>query len=299
MQLDPSRNFVSCTLATSVSALAGTLQLLSGQGAKLPVPSSEGAFNLVVFDSVTYADPPSDPSMEIVRCTSISGDVLTILRGQEGTTAASHPVGGAVKLHVSKKLLDDIRINTPGAFRTAGLYGGGNGCLYLVGSDDSNPGLNVASTNTGQLYAIPTIELAGRQIDRVAFTKTGLGAYSAHVGIYSDNGSLYPGVLLADLGAATLGGSKAGWDYYSGAPLPLTFPTTGVYWYASKFAGIYSLWMMIADGRILGYTGISKICGLTSGSVYAAGMPSVFGAGASLVVATTYVPAMFRRYSIA
>jgi hypothetical protein len=78
-------NFVSTTLANSATNVATTITLTSSAG--LPVLSA-GQVLPLVLNSV------SNPSVyEIVYVSSITGAVLTVMRGQEGTAAVAWSVG--------------------------------------------------------------------------------------------------------------------------------------------------------------------------------------------------------------
>jgi hypothetical protein len=106
MALDPVVNFFRSTIATlPLNSGTTTMVLASGDGNKLPDPSVDGAFNLVVYD-------PSDPFVapEIVRCTARTSDTLTISRGQEGTSDATKAAGIAwtVELVPTAKTIQDI-----------------------------------------------------------------------------------------------------------------------------------------------------------------------------------------------
>jgi len=106
MALDPVVNFFRSTIATlPLNSGTTTMVLASGDGNKLPNPSVDGAFNLVVYN-------PSDPFVapEIVRCTARTSDTLTISRGQEGTSDATKAAGIAwtVELVPTAKTIQDI-----------------------------------------------------------------------------------------------------------------------------------------------------------------------------------------------
>ena len=109
--LDPVKNFAKVIVSTGYDALATSIVLQSGDGAKLPLPSSDGAFNLVWWNSTDYSDPTDDPNKEIIRCTSRSTDTLTVTRGQEGITATIKNTAGKTYqmiLTFTKKAYDDI-----------------------------------------------------------------------------------------------------------------------------------------------------------------------------------------------
>src|SRR3954462_2964592 len=92
--LDPVTNFAKVTVSTGYSAAATSVALSSGHGARLPQPSTAGAFNLVWWNSTDYADPSDDPDVEIVRVTARSSDTVTVTRAQESTTASAKNTAG-------------------------------------------------------------------------------------------------------------------------------------------------------------------------------------------------------------
>ena len=109
--LDPVTNFGKVTVSTEHDSDDVTIVLSSGDGAKLPQPSTDGAFNMVWWNSTDYGDPADDPSVEIVRVTARSTDTLTVTRAQEGTSASTKNSGGKVYkmvLALTKKTIDDL-----------------------------------------------------------------------------------------------------------------------------------------------------------------------------------------------
>jgi hypothetical protein len=131
MALDPVRNFAKVTVSQGYDSNATQITLVTGDGAKLPDPATEGAFNLVWYNDTDYKDPADDPYVEIVRVTAKSGDTLTIQRGQEGTSAQNHNLSGKtykMVLSLTKKTIDDLQylaINTQTANYTLVLTDAG------------------------------------------------------------------------------------------------------------------------------------------------------------------------------
>lgn len=80
-------NNASSTLAAPITPSAFTLTLSSGSGAEFPNPSAGEQFGLSLVDAATGL------LNEITYCTARSGDVLTVVRGQEGTSALSWLAG--------------------------------------------------------------------------------------------------------------------------------------------------------------------------------------------------------------
>lgn len=87
-------------LASSLSAVATTLSVTPGDGAKYPSPADGNWFPATILKaSGVY---------EIVRCTARAGDVLTIARSQEGTAASAFDAGDRVELRITKAAFDEL-----------------------------------------------------------------------------------------------------------------------------------------------------------------------------------------------
>ena len=111
MALDPVKNFAKVEVSTGYDAVATSIALVAGDGAKLPDPAADGDFNVVWWNETDYKDPADDPDKEIVRCTARSTDTLIVTRAQEGTTATVKNVAGKtykMVLAMTKKMKDDI-----------------------------------------------------------------------------------------------------------------------------------------------------------------------------------------------
>lgn len=80
-------NNAQTTLANNLSAGATTCTLATGTGALFPNPSAGQIF------TVTFNDAQTGTLTEIAYCTARSGDTLTIVRAQEGTSAKNWLAG--------------------------------------------------------------------------------------------------------------------------------------------------------------------------------------------------------------
>ncbi|HFT4484664.1 TPA: hypothetical protein ACHV7N_004895, partial [Klebsiella pneumoniae] len=77
-----ANNNAKSVLAAGISASATVITVGTGAGALFPVPvSGQSYFKLTITDAATKT------ISEIMHVTSVSGDVMTVIRGQEGTTA--------------------------------------------------------------------------------------------------------------------------------------------------------------------------------------------------------------------
>ena len=143
---DARKNFAKVTVSTGYDASATTIVLGSGHGARLPLPSADGEFNLVWWNNTDYGDPTDDPNREIVRCTARSTDTLTVVRAQEGEAAAIKNIAGKtyrMALTITKKVIDDI-IDNVGASSTLSVAQGSHG--FVLGDVLKN-------TSTDNVYA--------------------------------------------------------------------------------------------------------------------------------------------------
>jgi len=165
--LDPVLNFSKATLTAGIASGVTTLVVSSGEGAEFPLPSTDGAFNLVLWNSTDYGDPADDPDVEIVRCTTRVTDTFTIVRAQEGTSDVNHNTVDKVykiALPFTAKEHDEIAIQyateTVNSNHTAGSYGnilcdasGGSFSVYLP----------AAAGVEGRIYTIKKIAGTGAQ----------------------------------------------------------------------------------------------------------------------------------------
>ena len=109
---DPVRNLTKVTVLTGYDSTATTVVLFPGQGVNLPDPVTEGAFNLVWYNSTDYKDPADDPYVEIVRCTTRTVDTVIIVRAQEETFARNHNIVGkmySMKMAITAKTVNDLK----------------------------------------------------------------------------------------------------------------------------------------------------------------------------------------------
>ena len=103
--LVPKNNAVS-TLNGGINDSVTSLAVASGEGALFP---SSFPFNITLED-------------EILKCTNRVTDTFTVVRGEEGTTPASHADGKAVGLRITAKAISDLNtavnaIESPSGFR--------------------------------------------------------------------------------------------------------------------------------------------------------------------------------------
>jgi hypothetical protein len=130
-------NNVASVLAGAITPASTTITLASGSGSKFPSPAGGNYFVLTLYQMAGNIEI----NHEIVKCTARAGDVLTIVRAQEGTTARAFASADPVSMRL-----------TAGALTPAAL-----------GAMDAN-----APTSTTVLLASATIGTPVAMIDFLA-----------------------------------------------------------------------------------------------------------------------------------
>lgn len=164
-------NNANTTVAVSISSGTLTLSVATGTGALFPAPGAGEYFY------VTIIDPATGLTKEIVKCTARAGDLLTIVRAQDGTSATALNAGDQVKLRWG-------RINITDA---------------VNGTENVQFG-NILNGSGG--ISTPTYSFA-------ADSDTGFWWQSSGLTIFTSNGS--NNVLLGN-GIAVIAGGVFGWS---------------------------------------------------------------------------------------
>lgn len=86
------KNNANSKLAADITAIATSLTVQSGEGARFP---STYPFNISIDN-------------EIIKVTNRSTDTMTVTRAQESTSAASHKAGANVQLNITAKAISDL-----------------------------------------------------------------------------------------------------------------------------------------------------------------------------------------------
>jgi hypothetical protein len=98
------KNNAFSTLLAGINSSVTTVSLAIGEGARFPAASvaSGNYFYATLLDTSN--------NLEIVKVTDRTTDTLTVVRGQDGTTARSFALGDRVELRVTAALLGDLPI---------------------------------------------------------------------------------------------------------------------------------------------------------------------------------------------
>lgn len=126
-------NNARTTLATAISGASTSLSLAAGTGALFPAPTG-GDFFKVTLATVAAG---IESNLEIVTVTARSGDVLTVTRAQEGTAAATHPIGDVVSLRDTAGFFNDtvaalVAKETAASKNASGGYVGLSGFMAIL-----------------------------------------------------------------------------------------------------------------------------------------------------------------------
>ena len=129
-----ANNNAKSVLAAGISASATVITIGAGTGSLFPSPvSGQSYFKLTVTDAATKT------ISEIMHVTSVSGDVMTVIRGQEGTTARVWSTNDIVaNLMTAGSLLSFLQIsNNLSEIKDAG-QNAVNQARYNLGISDSS-----------------------------------------------------------------------------------------------------------------------------------------------------------------
>lgn len=102
-------NNATSRLTADHSAVATTLTLTSGEGARFPQPSGGNVFMITAEDR-------RSGQIEIMKCTARSTDVLTVVRAQEGTSPQNFSAGATVSQRLTAGTLDGLTLADAVAF---------------------------------------------------------------------------------------------------------------------------------------------------------------------------------------
>jgi hypothetical protein len=146
-------NNATTQLATSLTTGTTTLSVTAGTGAKFPAPGASQWFPVTLIKA--------NGTLEICRCTSRSGDVLTVARAQEGTAAQAFAAGDRVELRLtnaamaefgqlgsSQQWMGSNTFQGPTVYNSNSTH---NADLYFATSGTDTPGL-IFSTPTRAGY---------------------------------------------------------------------------------------------------------------------------------------------------
>jgi len=138
-------NNASAALASSISSSTTTIVLASGQGVEFPTPGGGSYFYATLTDTSN--------NLEIVKVTARTVDTLTVVRGQDGSTARAYTAGDLLELRPTAAALTDMQAYTPSGNITAGTIVGA-----ITELDSEKAGLALNNTFSGNnTFSSPVI----------------------------------------------------------------------------------------------------------------------------------------------
>lgn len=152
-----ARNFAKATVSIGYNAAATSIVLTTGHGAKFP---SVFPYYCVWWNVTDFPDPADDPNAEIVQVTARSTDTLTVVRGQDGTSASTKNTASKTYrfMLVHCAFLHNELYNNTQVFCGRFIYVSATGCrldpyagnrLLINGSIETIPNAGVSVTNGG------------------------------------------------------------------------------------------------------------------------------------------------------
>lgn len=112
-------NNASSTLASPISNSALSMTVASGEGARFPSPGAGDYFNITLCKVTSGIES----EIEIVKVTARSGDIFTIQRAQEGTTAVAHASGDFVGMRVTAATMNEHETHVTSKDKSGGFPG--------------------------------------------------------------------------------------------------------------------------------------------------------------------------------
>lgn len=190
-------NNAASRLAVAITAGATTLSVTSGEGSKFPSPSGGDWFPLTLVKA--------SGALEILQCTGRSGDVLTVVRAQEGTSAQAFSAGDRAELRLTSAAIQ-------------GLFGGSaiSPKFASIELSASSPFIDFHYNNSAADY---TVRLIATSPTAVAFANAALGtlltidsaAITAKPDLVSE-GKVLAGGGIAEVGTAGAGSIQIRYD---------------------------------------------------------------------------------------
>jgi hypothetical protein len=216
------KNNAVSRLAASIAASATAISVTAGDGAKYPAPGAGDWFPLTLIKA--------DGTLEVLRCTSRSGDVLTVARAQEGTSALAFTSGDRVELRITAAALNTL-FGGSASFPTLGGLELNSSAPYIdfhFGSSAADFTSRITADSASKLSIYSATGGLQASFDDTTFNS--LKTITATAGVTSLNG----GIRVRDAGSLAFS------DYtfdgkvsvYNATP---TLVTTGTIWHSGTF----------------------------------------------------------------
>lgn len=208
-------NNVWATLASPIDASQTSMTLTAGHGAKFGTIGAGNQIRIVFLDAALAIS-------EVAYMTAISGDVATIVRGQDGTTGAAQLTTGRIEARIGKSTMESITSWVSSLF--AAITGSASQ-VFSVGTATA-PAHAVRLDQLQSIY--PLNYLTGSELS----TAGGTGTFGIAAGASMDSTNA---AMMAVATAYTktqsawaVGTGNGGWDGTGAAP------TTAAWWHVYR-----------------------------------------------------------------
>ena len=208
-------NNAGSNIASSVSSVATSIEVTAGQGSLFPSPTNGDYFMLTLTQGNL-----AETSWEIVKCTSRSVDVLTVVRAQESTTAATWGVGDKAELRITATGLapdgavTSVAATVPSIFSISGSPITNSGTLAITYSGTALPVANGGTgTTTPSIVAGTNVTVSGTWPNQT------VNSTASSSGTVTSVAATVPSVFSISGSPITTSGTLA--ITYSGTALPV------------------------------------------------------------------------------
>lgn len=229
-------NNASTTLASGITAAATSITVATGQGALFPTISGSNFFYATLANTSNV--------LEIVKVTARTGDTMTVVRGQDNTTATAYVTGDKFELRptaasLAWKVDQDFTGTLSGAltFSAAVTLNGtlsGTGLTNYFASPPAIGGTAAAAGSFTTLSASSTVTLSPASAN-IAISPTGTGTVTispastltiSPTGALTVNPTAASTINNASIGVTTSAGGK--FTFAHTAPVAVTFSATAM-----------------------------------------------------------------------
>ena len=159
-------NNAATYLAFGITNTATTMQVSANAGSLFPNPTGGDYFYVSLISL-------SGPIIEIVKCTARSGDILTIERGQEGTSALYWNMGDNVQLRITAAGMNYIAGSTASTTLEQSFTATQGQTLFTLTNFDYAPGTNNLAVFVNGSKQVSGTNYTETNVNTVTFT-TGL-----------------------------------------------------------------------------------------------------------------------------
>jgi hypothetical protein len=226
-------NNASAPLAGSITSSQTTITVAPGTGAQFPNPTSGEFFPLTLISAVNAG------IFEIAYCTARTTDTLTVVRGEEGTTAQAFNSGDFANLQLTAgtipqpgRLLNIQIFASPGTFTYTPTAGARSLIVEVQGGCGGSAG--IPATGSGQFAFSPGANSGGYAIgEYLASSQTVVvgvaGAGGTAGGGAGGNGgaSSYGSLMTADGGAGSASSGPASFAFFAAQATTIQATTMG------------------------------------------------------------------------